>query len=224
MNVFRVFLRLELKRFLGKRNIVIFLLFLIVSLYFLLEGINRFQRFQTNKETFKQIEKMKIKQYVMYTQYGSYGFRLMFVPSPLSIFFNNSGNFSGLISNIDSGERLNIYHPFKGKTLFSEKNGALMDFSGSLLLLGSLFALYFGYGALHHKKYLKFLSGFYGYKKISLSIIGSRILLLLLLLLPVAGSSWGLLKVNGIDLSPGDSIYLGVYFGMQFLVFLFFFF
>lgn len=223
MKVFRSFFDLELKRFLCKRNIIIFLLFLTVSFYFLQEGIHRHQLLERNKGTFKQIEKIKVKQYVMYTQYGSYGFRLMFMPSTLSIFFNNSGDFAGLISNIDSGERLNIYNPFRGKTLFTERNGALMDFSGLILLLGSLFALYFGYEALYHKKYLKFLSGLSGYRKVFFPIIGSRIAFIFLLLLLSAGCSWGVLKFNGFELSGENYRHLLAYFGMLFLVLLFFF-
>jgi hypothetical protein len=159
----------------------------------------------------------------MYTQYGSYGFRLMFLPSTLSIFFNNSGDFADLISNIDSGERLNIYNPFGGKTLFTERNGALMDFSGLILLLGSLFALCFGYEALHHKKYLEFLSGFPGYREVFFSIIASRIVLCFLVLLLSAVCSRGLLKFNGFELSGSEYRHLSAYFAMLFLVLLFFF-
>lgn len=225
MKDFRVFFALELKRFLCKRHIIIFLLFICVSFYFLQEGINGHQLIIKNKQTFREIEKMKVKQYLLYTQYGSYGIRLMFLPSTLSIFFNNSGDFSNLISNIDSGERLNIYNSFKGKTLFTEKNGALMDFSGLILLLGSLFALYFGYESLHHKKYLAFLSGFphCHFQKVFFPIIGSRVILLLLLLLITAGGSWGMLKLNSIALSGTDYGFLFIYIGILFLTILFFF-
>lgn len=225
MKVFRVVFGLELRRFLCNWNIIIFLLFLAISFYFLQEGIKRQQLVEKNKQTFIEIEKMKVKQYMLYTQYGTYGVRLMFLPSTLSIFFNNSGHFSNLISNFDSGERLNIYNPFKGKTLFTEKSGILMDFSGLTLLLGSLFALYFGYEALHHKRYLEFLSGFphYNYRKVFFPIIGSRIVILLLLLLITGGFAWGLLQLNGVALSGTDYRHLVAYLGVFFLILLFFF-
>ncbi|MCX6584534.1 MAG: ABC transporter permease subunit [Candidatus Aminicenantes bacterium] len=225
MKVFRVFFGLELRRFLCKRNIIIFLLFLTLSFYFLQEGIARQQLVEKNKQTFIEIEKMKVKQYILYTQYGAYGVRLMFLPSTLSIFFNNSGHFSNLISNIDSGERLNIYNPFKGKTLFTEKSGALMDFSGLILLLGSLFALYFGYEALHHRKYLEFLSGFSHNRcrEVFFPTIGSRVAILLLLLLITAGSSWGVLKLNCVALPGTDYRHLLIYLGVLFFTLLFFF-
>jgi len=225
MKVFRVFFGLELNRFLCKRNIIIFLLFLTISCYFLQEGINRQQLVEKNKQTFIEFEKLKVKQYMLYTQYGSYGVRLMFLPSTLSIFFNNSGHFSNLISNIDSGERLNIYNPFKGKTLFTEKSGVLMDFSGFILLLGSLFALYFGYEALRHKKYLEFLSGFphTHYREVFFPIIGARVAVLLLLLVITAGCAWGLLKLNCVTLSGTDYRDLLTYLGVLFLTLLFFF-
>lgn len=229
MKLFSVFFGLELRRFLCKRNITIFLLFLAISFYFLQEGIKRQQLVEKNKQTFIEIEKMKVKQYMLYTQYGTYGVRLMFLPSTLSIFFNNSGHFSNLISNFDSGERLNIYNLFKGKSLFTEKSGVLMDFSGLTLLLGSLFALYFGYEALHHRKYLEFLSGFplynnyRDYRKVYFPIIGSRVVILLLLLLITGGGALGLLKLNDVTLSGTDYRHLLIYLGVFFLILLFFF-
>ncbi|MDQ1350153.1 MAG: hypothetical protein QG657_454 [Acidobacteriota bacterium] len=226
MKLFRVFFGLELRRFLCIRNIIIFLLFLAIAFYFLQEGIKRQQLVEKNKQTFIEIEKMKVKQYMLYTQYGTYGVRLMFLPSTLSILFNNSGHFSNLISNFDSGERLNIYNLFKGKTLFTEKSGVLMDFSGFTLLLGSLFALYFGYEALHHRKYLEFLSDFphyNNYRKVFFPIIGSRFVILLLLLFITGGCALGLLKLNSVALFGTDYRHLLIYLGVLFLILLFFF-
>lgn len=214
---------LELRRLANKKNIGLFLFLSLVFLYFLQIGIGNFKSIDRNKDDFLDIERLKVQQYVTYGQYGTYGFRVMFIPSPLSIYFVNSSTISELTSNVDSGERLNVYNSFKGKTLFSEKSGGFKDFSGIMLLLGSLLVLFFGYEALVHKDYLRFMSGFIGCKKLYFFIILSRVFVFILFLLFHVGISLVLLKLYGIELLKNDYIHLAIFAAILFLVLLFFF-
>jgi len=213
---------LELKRLLNKKTIGLFLIFSLLSLYFIQIGINNYKNVIENKETFQNFERLKLKQYNNYNQYGTYGFRILFIPSPLSIYFVNSSTISELTSNVDSGERLNIYNSFKGRTLFAEKSGGFKDFSGIMLLLGSLLVLYLGYEAFIHKDYLRFISGFVDYKIFFFSIVLSRVLNLILFFLFNAGISWVLLKINGIEFLSSEYIHLSIYIGILVLMMVFF--
>jgi ABC-type Mn2+/Zn2+ transport system ATPase subunit len=177
-NTFGAFFFLELKRFLSKKNMVVFLLFLLFCLYLVSTGVQQYNEMLEGKYEFRRMERKKVEQIVNYDQYGLYGFRLYFMPCTLSTLFYNSSHFTELTCRIDSGEKLNIYVLFKGKKIFTEKPGKSFDFSGIILLLGSLIALYHGYDSFRSREYIKSLSSLYGYRRTFFSIWLSRAILL----------------------------------------------
>ena len=54
MTVFFRFFIIEFKRLLSKRNLILFLLFLFLSLYFVQEGVNDYKMVIRNKENFSR--------------------------------------------------------------------------------------------------------------------------------------------------------------------------
>lgn len=217
------FLAYECKHFFCRKNLIVFLLFLILSLYLVFDGVNQYQDIIENKARFQEFEKVKVAHYINYTQYGIYGFRLLFIPSPLSVFFTNSGLIDELIANIDSSDVLRIYYSLQGKSLYADKAGGYKDFSGIILLFGTLLVLYFGYDAFRHKEYLKFLSGFSSYKQVFFFIQLSRILLLMLFFTVVFGLALLLLLVEGIPLNGLEFTNLLYYWLVLFLLVAFLF-
>jgi hypothetical protein len=212
MKTFLAAYLLESKRLLKKKIIGLFLFFSLLSLYFVQIGINNYKQIIENKGEFQDTERLKVKQYINYNQYGLYGFRVLYIPSPLSIYFVNSSTISELTANVDSGERLNIYHSFKeGRTLFADKKGGFKDFSGIMLLLGGLLALYLGYESFIHRDYLRFMSGFTDYKKLFFSTIFSRSLILVFLFLLNAVISLILVELNGIRFTESESTHFFTY-------------
>jgi hypothetical protein len=219
---FRIF-SLETKRLFGKRTLGLFVLISLLSLYFVQLGIGQYKAIIESREKFQDLERTKVEQYINYSQYGAYGIRILFIPSPLSIYFANSSVISELTSNVDSGEGLKIYNSFKGKTLFTEKSGGFKDFSGIILLFGSLFVLYLGYESLVYKDYMRFLADFVAPPKLFASILLSRILLFTLVFAFNVGLSLSLLRINDITLSGEAFILLTVYIGVMALMLVFFF-
>jgi hypothetical protein len=213
----------EAQRLFTKRNIGLFLLVSLLALYFIQIGINNYKAIIVNKESFQNFEKLKVNQYLNYSQYGTYGFRLLFVPSPLSTYFVNSSTISELTSNVDAGERLNIYHSFKGRRLFAERSGGFKDFSGIMLLLGSLLVLYFGYESMIHKDYLRFMHGFTTYRRLFFCIVFSRIVIIIFLFLFTTAISWLFLVFNNIELTRSSYIHMAIYVGILMLVLVFYF-
>jgi len=197
---------------------VLFLFLSLLSLYFVQIGIYNYKNVIEKRERFSSFENLKLKQYVTYAQYGTYGMRIMFVPSPLSVFFSNSSLITELTANVDSGERLYIYNSFKGRALFAEKFGGFKDFSGIMLLLGSLLVLYLGYDSLIHKDYLRFLSGFYSLPRIFTAVTLSRLLTIFSFFLFNIACSLILLKLNGLQLSSDDLRNFYIYTGTLLLM------
>lgn len=222
MTAFFRFFIIEFKRLLSKRNLILFLLFLFLSLYFVQDGIDDYKRVIQNKENFQQVERINIEKFVNYLQYGTYGFRLLFIPSPLNILFANSGVISELTAFVDSGVRLRIYNSFIGKNLYAERSGGFKDFFGFILLLGSLLSLFAGYDSLNHREYLKFMSSMLSYKKVYFSIFWVRVILFNLFFLFTVGCALLLIRVNGISLSTGEYLNLSIYLFVMVLLFLFF--
>jgi hypothetical protein len=186
--------------------------------------VQRYKSILETKAKFQQIEQMKVNQFVTYDQYGTFGFRLLFIPPPLSSLFYNAGAVSELTSFIDSGVRLRIYNSFLGKNLFTEKSGGFKDFSGILFLFGALFALYLGYESLIHKEYLKFLGSLLNHKRVVFAIICSRVIFLFSFFLVTTGCALLVMILNHIPLSRGEYVHLAVYMLVLFLTMLFFFF
>lgn len=199
MKDFKTIFGIELRRVFCKRNLIIFLVLLLLLTVFILEGVKEYTSIFKNKKTFQVTEKTKVAQYVHYTQYGLYGIRLMFIPSPLSIIFNNSGLFKDLMANVDVGERLNIYNSMKGRQVFDDPGG-FMDVSGFLLLFGSLLGLLYGYDAFRNSDYMKFLLSISNRKTLFFHIVFSRIILLNMFILILAFISLIIPLINGINL------------------------
>lgn len=223
MKIIKATFIMEFQRLLNKKTVGVLFIFLLLCLYFVQVGIGNYKSLIETRENFQDIERLKVRQYINYAQYGAYGFRMLFIPGPLSVYFVNSSVISELTANVDAGERLNIYNSFKGKTLFSEKAGGFKDFSGTMLLLGSLLVLYFGYEAMSHKDYLRFMAGFTDLKKLFLSIFFLRVIIFAFFFFFVGGLSLLLMKLNHIRLSGNQWPHWFAYMGVLVLLSMFFY-
>lgn len=223
MKRFKAFFLYEYKQFFSRKNSIIFLLFLSLCLYFVVDGVTQYQDIIKNKERFQEFEKVKVSHYINYTQYGIYGFRLLFMPSPLSVFFTNSGLIDELTANVDSSDVLRIYNSFQGKSLYADKAGGFKDFSGIILLFGTLIVLYFGYDSFRNKEYLKFLVGFASYTRVFILVQWCRILLLMLYFTGVMSIALVLLWTKGIPLNGLEFSNLCYYWLVLFLLVIFLF-
>ncbi len=223
MKTSKAIFKLEFTLLSRKKNAILFLCLFVLSLYFVHYGIGTHRTVVKNKAKFQYYEQEKIKKYQHYGQYGTYGMWILFDPSPLSILFINSSTITELTADVDSGERLKLYNSFKGRTLFNEKAGGFNDFSGIMLLLGTLFALYLGYEAFIHSDYLRFAAAFSSHKKLFISIFLTRMLGIILFPIIIMGFSVLLLRLEGIHINSNEFIHLAIFLLVQILVLIFFF-
>lgn len=221
MKVLNSVLMFEAKRFFCKRNSILVLIIILLSLVFLQYGIFEYKDILKRKEKFQEIEKIRVSKFINYRQYGAYGFRMLFVPSPISIFFINSGVIPDVTSYVDAGERLKLYLPLKGKNIFKMIRSNFTDFSGIILFFGTLLSILYGFDTFRGKEYMKFLSSLSSDRKVFFSMVISRGLLLLLTFLAIISCALLLALVNGLFI-PFDK-FLRYFILMIFLVSLFFF-
>lgn len=130
----------------------IFVLFFAAALYTTFTGTSDYLDFVKEKEQFKQYESDIFKRWVNYSQYGDSGFRVLYQPDSLSIFFNRSAAFDYLFSNIDMSEIIDANRSSKGKRVFTKKS-LIGDLSGLFLIFGTLLMMYMGMGSFKHEKY-----------------------------------------------------------------------
>jgi ABC-type transport system involved in multi-copper enzyme maturation permease subunit len=208
----------EFKRSLRGLSLILALLFTLMALYFVNNGANAYNDIITEKESFKKIEKMKVERYRNYTQLGEAGFRVIYIPPPLSVFFSNSGSFSNLNASMHVGEHLDMSNPFKGKEMFNEKQGNHRDFSGLFLLFGTLLILFNGFKSLPDIDYLKHLTVELGFNRVFFPLLFARfaVMGIFSILVTVLGVLLALLK--GIALAGSDYLFLAAFLAMWLLL------
>ncbi|MCX6582819.1 MAG: hypothetical protein NT166_21800 [Candidatus Aminicenantes bacterium] len=188
----------EERQAMSMMDIVAVLLILALGLGLLQYHISEYKKKEDQKATFQSVETEIVGIYATYRHYASYGFRLMFSPSPLSILFSNSTVFQDMYANIYPGHRLQIYQSMKSRAPFDVTKFLFADCSGIYLCFAGLLAIFYGYMAFLHTEYLKFLASFTGKKKLFRSIYLSRASILVQFTLIYLASAVLLITINGV--------------------------
>jgi len=189
----------EFGRLFTRKTIIIFSLLVIASLYFTFQGIAEYKNFQECKIDFIAAEKSKINFYLTYEQYGATGFRVIFEPSPLSVFFNRYDFTRDIEAIIDTSEIIKIYNGRKGKKAFSI-DGRFGDLNHSITIFGTLIMMIMGFLSFPNKFHIEYFD-----KRHYIKTIFARILLLDLFfaLLPVI--VYGFARGSGITFLPDEN-------------------
>ena len=208
---FKRFFHLETLKLLDKKKLVIIILFYLLAVYFIQSGVISYKEGLEEIKRFQEFEKIRIDSFQYYDQYGTYGFRLLYVPGPLSALFSNAGIFTtNLNAFIDSGERMKIYEPFKGKNAFIGYTSIFLNLSGLIFLLGTLLSLFYGFESFQDRDYLKFLDSVGSRKRIFAFLLVSRLLLILLCCLTITVTISLLYLINGLTVNIGHVILYGL--------------
>jgi hypothetical protein len=217
MKLFNMNVKIEYKRLLTIITISLLISFFVFAMYFIQVGLNRYKETLVNKENFKSVEQAIVKKHLTYTIYAQQGFRILFVPSPVSIFFYDSGAFSEVSSTLDVGERLNINGTYKGQKMFRDLRGLYEDFSGLFVLFGTLIVLSYGYLLFQRREYQKTLASMADFKRLYRHNIASRFLLLALYFTAVTAACLAWVILNGVRFTGPDYLFIGVYLGIWLL-------
>ena len=216
--MFRGIIGYESKKLFIRRNIIILAVLFIFLVLLCWDGIVDYKKIEANRKPFQEMERDKVAMHLHYTFYGVRGVRLLYIPAPLSVMFNDSAVFDDMMAQVDSAEKLEISNSFKGKDLFSD-SGGFMDFAGIMFLISSFLALIYGWDATRSQKYLQLISDISGSPKPGFLITVARIILLNLVFLVLIGLALIWLLINSIN---AVSIFYLVYIMALILVITFF--
>jgi len=132
---------------------------LVLSMYLVFIGIIEYREFQKAKQVFIKYEKLKVKTFANYEQYGAFGFKVLMDVSPLSIFFDSGDTMRMTKSNIDTFEVIDVVSSKRGEWKSKE---FFRPISLSAFFLLSTGILFFLIGALiPGKKALKLSRKFF---------------------------------------------------------------
>ncbi len=131
--------RFELLRFCTKGNIIVLIVYTIISFVLLEIGIKEYKFRLDEIESYKAYERLKVSQYFNYEQYGGVGFRVTMNPTPETVFF--SGASESWEANVDTKEAINIYIPRKGGSYFGRKK---IDIAQLIFWFWTIGAMFWG--------------------------------------------------------------------------------
>ncbi len=188
----------EARQSLSKMYVIPILIILALALGFVQYHVSEYKRSLGQKAVFQKVEIDMVNIYATYRHYATYGFRVMFLPAPISILFTNSTVLQDMTANVFPGHRLHIYQSLKGRSTFKINKYLFADYSGIFLFFGSLIALFYGYVAFLHTEYLRFLASITGKKKLFISIFLGRSIVLAFFTLLFLASAILVISINGV--------------------------
>lgn len=196
---------LTTKHSITKKNIAAFLLLVLALLVALAFGIIHYNDSVDRTDYFQKKEIISAKRHLTFSMYGTYGAKLMAAPSPLSVFFLNSGAFVDISSFIDTSSRLYVGQSLKNREQFFSNVG--IDFAGVFFLFFSIYSLISGAYTFKDKVYIKSILNFFSFKKAFFYIVVSRVIFLNLLIIFVLFMSGIFVLLNGIPITIDFYIY-----------------
>ena len=145
----------EIERIVNLRNVLIFIGISLLSISFSSDGIDEFNIFRIDVEYFKTYENQSVEQYVSMEIYGAYGFRILYYPSPLSIFYKSQHSTVKLNGEIGIKENKGVNKEFEGRAVFIH-DGLFNGFIGFIIIAWSLVMFIMGKKVIASPKHLKF--------------------------------------------------------------------
>ena len=204
MEQFKAIFTLEGKRFLQRRNLVLFAVIVLLSLYFTWNGISRYRETVEKSQEFRQVESEMFKKMLNYYDYGRYGVNIIFMAGANNVLFGYSNFMSETTAKVDSIVGLKLESDLKSKQIFDDDYLNSFGFSGLIFFLLSLLVLFYGYESLRHRSYLRCLASLVPYRKLFGIMILSRVILLVLGLVFLFALVIGFSLLNGMPFLPGD--------------------
>ncbi len=162
--------RFEFSRIFSWKNVLIYLLMIIASFYFIFLGYAEYKEFLKKKADFSRLEKEKFDALVNYDQYAKVGFRVLFEPSPLIVFFKKADFVQNLEANVDSSEVVNIYNLRKGRNAFTVDEN-FGDLSGFVTIFGTFLMMFMGMTSFRRRDLIDFFDKSYVLKTIVARLI-----------------------------------------------------
>jgi hypothetical protein len=204
-------LALESRRFLGKRNLVLFLLTFLIVIFFTNKGIIEQKAMPAKIKKFQQIQENIFSRLPNFQFYSMIGEKFLFVPSANAVFCRNWGLPPDTMAKINSIIDLKLSSNLKGRGLMFNLFFGRIDFTVIVLIWVSLLSMAFGFESLHTREYHLFVTSLQPRGRWFFPCVLPRFLLLAASFLLLFLGTVAFARVRGILFSPRDYTGLAVF-------------
>jgi len=202
---------------------VILAVLLAVLLVIVNPGVNKYKALEEKEAKFKNFQEIQFKHIPDYSHYSIYGIRLLFIPTPISILFDNTILPPDLSARVNSLIALEISGNLKGKFLAHGFFIGAVNFAFILLTIITLLALLYGRETFHNREYQRFLFSFRLNWQVIFVIGMTRFILFGAGTGVISGLVLFFIKLRGVSFTAADyKGFLGFFLAVQ-VMFLFFF-
>jgi hypothetical protein len=215
---------LEIKRLLSRRNMVLLIVLIFLSLFSVYKGYHEYRATIKGVNEFQEIEDRKADGMVNYLDYSHIGVGSIFVPSPLMIFFSNDHEINGVVGRINSVGALEVNNNRKNIPIINNQSIFNLRFGNVIFIFFSMVSLYLGFELTHNREILKFLGCMVTSARVYITIIGVRVSFLVICFLSVFGCIIGFTYLLSINLDAFISNGSIGYISSTVVMILFFFF
>jgi hypothetical protein len=223
MSNLRPLFYIESKRFVRKRNMIIWIILLLVIFIFVNIGINRYNTMPGKEQEFNKIQDNYFKKIRNYDHYARYGIIFLFIPSPQWILFQDTTVPDDVTAKVDSSVTVQITNDLKGKSLYKGFQVGDVDLSRIFLFLICLLAIWHGYESMSTRGYLASLSSRLSDFKVNWPTAASRFILLTAAVIIMAVGVLLFIIARGVQLSAHDYKVLAGFLLVTLIMLLFFF-
>jgi hypothetical protein len=195
----------QVKRLLFNRvYLALIAIMIFLTLFCVNKGAKELKDNISNSEDFEQCEKIVFNRLPNYDKYSRFGIRVYCIPAASSVFFSNPEILSDLNARVNSIVTMDIYNNTKTRSLFKRKFPMPLRYSMVILLLGSIFCLVFGHGALRQKEYLRSLCSASSHVKVYSLQVLPRFLVIIISLVLISAINLGYVLLKNIRFTKHD--------------------
>lgn len=209
MKDFSAYFTLEMKRFMSGRNILAWLIILLLLILQANAAAYYINNIPLKIKKHKQIQDNYFEITANYELYSRDGIKFLFIFSPACLLSNSTLIPPDLAAKVDSLVTVQIFNNFKGKSLVRQHNTTRLDIEGIISLLISLLALWYGFQSLYSRGYVMFLSSLRTDVKTFCCIVIARLILFFGAFFCVISMVYIVTKLRGVEFSLADHVGLG---------------
>jgi ABC-type transport system involved in multi-copper enzyme maturation permease subunit len=208
MSNFVTILKMDLKRFLSPKRLLVIGLIIILTALSVATGIDNSKESLKRAEDFSKLQEGRTEKLKSHRQQYITGIKYYYGSSPLYRYLKPGGGVVEPVGQFRDAALLEIGKP---KTIFNE-GASIFRVSYILFTIGVLFALFIGAEVTWNKKYLLYMASVLGRRKaywftaLSRVLVVSLILLIIFMTVPIVSF------FNGFVFSLGDVGLMGAYF------------
>lgn len=190
----------DFKRLLCRLNLLIMGLFMVIGLYLVQSGIDKYKLAQEDMSYYSQLQQLRQELYRLNHRLAGNDRRIFLMPSVMSVFFGSPVITEFSLASISRSESPGIHTSLLHGNAFNHLKGHWLNYSGFLIYCGCFMVMLLGFEAQANKAFLRFTAGFGGKGSwMFYAPMVSRIFLFIIFYTVVSVGAYLLVLLNGLE-------------------------